>query len=127
MGKICIIILISLVLCTLGIAIWLWYSFEFTGNLELYEFENIKEVEADGDILVWITETGVCYVSGGYNSCESIKYANTEHKNYIAKKVPKPVKCFDGGAESVAICDNLLLVISEAKQLYSVSNNDMWN
>lgn len=122
-GKIFIILLITLILFALGIAIWIWYSFEYTGNLEFYEFEDIKEVEANGDILVWITETGVCYVSGGYNSCESIKYANTEHKNYMAKRVPKPVRCFDGEAESVTICDNLLLVISEAKQLYAVSNN----
>ncbi len=121
-AKICIIVLITLVLCASGFVILMWYLFEYTGNLQYYEFENIREIEAKGDTLVWITETGDCYVSGGYETTGSIKYANTEHKNYMAKNVPKPVKCFDGVAKRAVICDNLLLIISETKKLYSVSD-----
>ena len=102
------------------------FHFLDTGNYERYNNEPIREIEANGSRVYFVTENGDGYFFGGYPVSSDQKYANNESRNNNRLGAPYPLKFYDGEITYIYPCGDVwCLFITEDSVLYLMRDTEI--
>ena len=104
----------------------IWFIFLYTGNYKRYKNEPIREIEANGTRVYFVTEDGDGYFFGGYSQSSNWKYANNENRNNNRLGAPYPLKFYDGEIAYIYPCGGVwCLFITEDGVLYLMRDTEI--